>query len=94
VAAVTGCTVVEKLDSIAIHSLLFGLQSRAPTARLCLIIFPNVATLSMLAQESEESETNFGNQKLESFAGKMNNLPKTVFSKTLQQVEWNNSRLV
>ena len=24
----------------------------------------------------------------------MNNLPKIVFSKTLQQVEWNNSRLV
>jgi dihydrofolate reductase len=27
-------------------------------------------------------------------ADKMNNLPKIVFSKTLQQVEWNNSRLV
>jgi len=27
-------------------------------------------------------------------ADKMNNLPKIVFSKTLRQVEWNNSRLV
>jgi dihydrofolate reductase len=27
-------------------------------------------------------------------ADKMNNLPKIVFSKTLQKVEWNNSRLV
>ena len=27
-------------------------------------------------------------------ADKMNNLPKIVFSKTLQRVEWNNSRLV
>ena len=28
------------------------------------------------------------------FADKMNNLPKIVFSKTLQEVKWNNSRLV
>lgn len=27
-------------------------------------------------------------------ADKMNNLPKIVFSKTLQEAEWNNSRLV
>ena len=27
-------------------------------------------------------------------AEKMNNLPKIVFSKTLQEVKWNNSRLV
>lgn len=27
-------------------------------------------------------------------ADKMNNLPKIVFSKTLQEVKWNNSRLV
>jgi dihydrofolate reductase len=30
----------------------------------------------------------------DSIAPKMNNLPKIVFSKTLQKVEWNNSRLV
>jgi dihydrofolate reductase len=30
----------------------------------------------------------------DSIAPKMNNLPKIVFSKTLEKVEWNNSRLV
>ncbi len=31
---------------------------------------------------------------VDEIAGKMNNLPKIVFSKTLQKAEWNNSRLV
>jgi dihydrofolate reductase len=52
-------------------------------------------TYQLMADYWPASATNPSTSKSDlEIADKMNNLPKIVFSKTLQQVEWNNSRLV
>ena len=61
-----------------VDALLFG----RVTYQLMADYWPAAATNSSTSKSDLE------------IADKMNNLPKIVFSKTLQQVEWNNSRLV
>jgi dihydrofolate reductase len=52
-------------------------------------------TYQLMADYWPAAATNPSTSKSDlEIADKMNNLPKIVFSKTLQQVEWNNSRLV
>jgi dihydrofolate reductase len=52
-------------------------------------------TYQLMADYWPAAATNPSTSKSDlKIADKMNNLPKIVFSKTLQQVEWNNSRLV
>ena len=52
-------------------------------------------TYQLMADYWPSAATNPSTSKSDlEIADKMNNLPKIVFSKTLQQVEWNNSRLV
>jgi dihydrofolate reductase len=52
-------------------------------------------TYQLMADYWPAAATNPSTPKSEhEIADKMNNLPKIVFSKTLQEVKWNNSRLV
>jgi dihydrofolate reductase len=52
-------------------------------------------TYQLMADYWPAAATNPSTSKSDlEIADKMNNLPKIVFSKTLQRVEWNNSRLV
>src|SRR3989441_5043690 len=52
-------------------------------------------TYQLMADYWPASATNPSTPKSDlEIADKMNNLPKIVFSKTLQEVKWNNSRLV
>jgi len=52
-------------------------------------------TYQLMADYWPAAATNPSTSKSDlEIADKMNNLPKIVFSKTLQEVEWNNSRLV
>jgi dihydrofolate reductase len=52
-------------------------------------------TYQLMADYWPAAATNPSTSKSElEIAHKMNNLPKIVFSKTLQEVKWNNSRLV
>src|SRR6266487_4407120 len=58
------------------------------------ILFGRV-TYQLLADYWPAAATNPSTSKSDlEIADKMNNLPKIVFSKTLQEVKWNNSRLV
>ena len=58
------------------------------------ILFGRV-TYQLMADYWPAAATNPSTSKSDlEIADKMNNLPKIVFSKTLQEVEWNNSRLV
>ncbi len=58
------------------------------------ILFGRV-TYQLMADYWPAAATNPSTSKSDlEIADKMNNLPKIVFSKTLQQVGWNNSRLV
>ncbi|MFZ0895129.1 MAG: dihydrofolate reductase family protein, partial [Candidatus Nitrosopolaris sp.] len=52
-------------------------------------------TYQLMADYWPAAATNPSTSKSDlEIADKMNNLPKIIFSKTLQRVEWNNSRLV
>jgi dihydrofolate reductase len=52
-------------------------------------------TYQLMADYWPAAATNPSTPKIDlEIADKMNNLPKIVFSKTLQEVKWNNSRLV
>jgi dihydrofolate reductase len=52
-------------------------------------------TYQLMAHYWPAAATNPSTSKSDlEIAHKMNNLPKIVFSKTLQEVRWNNSRLV
>src|SRR6266705_5006548 len=52
-------------------------------------------TYQLMADYWPAADTNSSTSKSDlEFADKMNNLPKIVFSKTLQEVKWNNSSMV
>jgi dihydrofolate reductase len=59
-----------------------------------VLLFGRV-TYQLMADYWPAASTNPSTSKSDlEIADKMNNLPKIVFSKTLQEVKWNNSRLV
>jgi dihydrofolate reductase len=63
-------------------------------SRVDALLFGRV-TYQLMADYWPAAATNPSTSKSDlEIADKMNNLPKIVFSKTLQQVEWNNSSLV
>jgi dihydrofolate reductase len=71
------------------HQYAIDLLSHVDT-----LLFGRV-TYQLMADYWPAAATNPSTSKSDlEIADKMNNLPKIVFSKTLQQVEWNNSRLV
>jgi dihydrofolate reductase len=54
----------------------------------------NKADAILLGRVAYQLLADYWPSAADSIAPKMNNLPKIVFSKTLEKVEWNNSRLV
>lgn len=56
--------------------------------------FLNTVDTILFGRVAYQLLANYWPSSTDNLAPKMNNLPKIVFSKTLEKVEWNNSRLI
>ena len=56
--------------------------------------FLNTIDAILLGRQAYQLLADYWPSSTENLAPRLNNLPKIVFSKTLEKVEWNNSRLI